>query len=231
MREEQWWYLLDLQHTHSLNMTSKKFDITPQALGKSLRNLEKEIGFSVLNRSHVGVFFTQEGEAFLELETHFFTGLNQLRTDYDNASNRVVKQPFKLWISQSALECEVSQLLEEYAELFPWLDIHIIESSFKEIVYRLQKKDIRFGVCSMALSEGSRDNQGILPGDVQFIPIKRADTQKFRIDADEYEVLAKDGLTGSGKISSIQTGYVMRKYESHELMAIVDMHINSIKSV
>jgi len=172
MREEQWQFLLDLQQSHSINSTSRKFNISPQALGKSLYALEKEVGLPLLNRSHVGVSLTKEGETFLRLSTAFYGQLQELRENYQGVQEQATKLPLELWSSTSAIEQEIGQLILEYDELFPGLKVHIRESNFGSIIKQLINKEIDFGLCALVLIDGNMINLGVLPDEVQFLPIR-----------------------------------------------------------
>ena len=172
MRKEQWQFLIDIKQTHSINMTSRKFSISPQALGKSLRALEDEIGFPLLHRSHVGVSLTKEGEEFVALGTIFYTKLEQIRDNYIGRQDQAARQRFELWSSASAIEQEIVQLAVEYDELFPWLDLQIVESNFKDIIQRLLAKEIALGLCSIVLIDDNIADFAVLPEEIAFLPIR-----------------------------------------------------------
>lgn len=65
MRIEQLEYLVEISHRKSFNRASENLFITPQALSRSITNMEDELGFKLFERSSRGVRFTQEGNKFL----------------------------------------------------------------------------------------------------------------------------------------------------------------------
>lgn len=61
MKIEQLEYLIEVVKAGSINAASKKIFISQQSLNQSLRNLEDELGCTVLNRTKKGVTLTQQG--------------------------------------------------------------------------------------------------------------------------------------------------------------------------
>lgn len=61
MRTEQLEYLIDIVKTGSINKTAQHFFISQQAVSSSIRQLEHELGYPLLNRSTTGVSLTQYG--------------------------------------------------------------------------------------------------------------------------------------------------------------------------
>ena len=61
MKIEQLEFLIEVVKAGSINAASKKIFISQQSLNQSLRNLEDEIGFDVLNRTKKGVTLTERG--------------------------------------------------------------------------------------------------------------------------------------------------------------------------
>lgn len=58
-------YLIQIAKYKSINTAAEHLYITPQALGESLRKLEKEINLQLFNRSHAGISLTKDGEKVL----------------------------------------------------------------------------------------------------------------------------------------------------------------------
>jgi len=62
MRIEQLKYLLVLEKETSLNAAAEKLFISHQALGKSIKALEEELGCKLIDKSYQGYVFTENGE-------------------------------------------------------------------------------------------------------------------------------------------------------------------------
>ena len=61
MRLEQLVCLVDVANTGSLTSTAKRMFVSQQAVSKSIRQLEEEMGITILNRAKTGVTFTEDG--------------------------------------------------------------------------------------------------------------------------------------------------------------------------
>ncbi len=87
MRIEQIRYLRDVAQSSSISKTASQFFISPQALSKSIQQLESEIGAKVLIRSPFGVSLTPEGERFLEKLSPFIDEYDALHEEFANAQD------------------------------------------------------------------------------------------------------------------------------------------------
>ena len=59
-------YFIEAVKSGSLNKAARELNVNPSTLTIALNNLEKEIGCSLMERSHKGIFLTHEGELFFE---------------------------------------------------------------------------------------------------------------------------------------------------------------------
>ena len=66
MRMEQLSCLIDIAQTGSLTSTAKRLFVSQQAVSKSIKQLEEELGVTILNRTKTGVSFTEEGIEVVE---------------------------------------------------------------------------------------------------------------------------------------------------------------------
>lgn len=65
MRLEQLRYLSDIQHTNSISKTANRFFISQQSLSNNIRQLEKEMNVTLLERSPFGAVLTPEAQKTL----------------------------------------------------------------------------------------------------------------------------------------------------------------------
>lgn len=66
MRLNQLEYALEIMKTQSLSKASENLFITKTALSESMIQLERELGFTIFNRSRAGMLPTEAGKIFLE---------------------------------------------------------------------------------------------------------------------------------------------------------------------
>ena len=67
MRIEQLQYLIEIDKSHSMNATSMKMNITPQALSASVKALENELGVKVMDKSFQGTTLTPLGMSLIHI--------------------------------------------------------------------------------------------------------------------------------------------------------------------
>ena len=79
MRTEQLLYLLEISKNPSLHIASEKLNMTPQALSASIRKLEEEVGFAVLERTTQGVTLTSDGRALLSAGKRFLSAVEKIQ--------------------------------------------------------------------------------------------------------------------------------------------------------
>lgn len=79
MRLEQLEYLVAISKCKSLSEASKRLFITQQSLGKSITNLEKELGVTLLTRASRGCYLTKEGLETLEAAKNILQQVDQLK--------------------------------------------------------------------------------------------------------------------------------------------------------
>ncbi|MBQ9420382.1 MAG: LysR family transcriptional regulator [Lachnospiraceae bacterium] len=65
MTIQQLEYLVTIAQSASISQAAQKLFISQSSISKSVKQLENELGFELMNRSHKGVVFTPKGEEFL----------------------------------------------------------------------------------------------------------------------------------------------------------------------
>lgn len=79
MRLEQLQYLLDIRHTQSITNTAQRFFVTQQAVSSSLKQLEGEMGATLLDRRPAGVTLTIQGQLAVGFAERVLADFEQTR--------------------------------------------------------------------------------------------------------------------------------------------------------
>lgn len=79
MRTDQIIYLEEINHKSSLHQASESLHISTQALSLSIKSLEEELGFQILERSRIGVTLTEKGKALLHIGKNFLDQLQAIQ--------------------------------------------------------------------------------------------------------------------------------------------------------
>lgn len=83
MRLEQLYYLVELAKTGSINLTAERIYISQPCITEAIKKMEKELGVTVLKRSHRGVSFTEAGEKVLKASEQMMEIYDTLMSELD----------------------------------------------------------------------------------------------------------------------------------------------------
>lgn len=87
MRLEQLKCLLDISYTGSITSTAQRLYISQQAVSKSIKQLEKELGLELLIRTKTGVMLTEAGEEVTRYAENMLNESEKLRTRVEELKN------------------------------------------------------------------------------------------------------------------------------------------------
>ncbi len=72
------YYLLEVSSAQSFTLAAEKLHMTRPALSTAIKNLEKDLGFLLLNRNHDGVTLTRQGEIVVQLAQKGFAFFDEI---------------------------------------------------------------------------------------------------------------------------------------------------------
>lgn len=143
MRLEQLQYLIDIEQTRSFTHTAERFFVTQQTVSASIKNLESELGGTLINRNSSGLSFTPAGKIALNFARQVLIELEETKTiiknfiDMESLNTEVYT--FKIW-SSSALNNIITPKLVDIIDTkkLPY-NINVIEHTPDDIFYDLSK--------------------------------------------------------------------------------------------
>lgn len=176
MDTEQLRYLVEVSKNTSIAAASEKLFMTSQAVSISIKKLEDELGFPLLNRSYKGVSLTDEGVWLVTLAENFLSEIEQKKNQYCNSElSHIAQEPSRegtLDIVNNILGAGNSVLAQLVCILYkkhPKLKISITELSKEEVVAEIsdRKKELGF-IYRTKLNRNFIDE---LPPDLTFEPL------------------------------------------------------------
>ena len=148
MRIEQLRYLSDLQFTNSISKTANRFFLSQQSLSNNIRQLEKELNVTLLERSPFGVILTKEARELLELSDPFLKQYDELQNQFALQSNRTDKsvKQIKILVSSVLVSGVLPAAIAAFQKRHSKVRISIREASYHEIIPAVKEKkcDIAF---------------------------------------------------------------------------------------
>ncbi len=121
MRLEQLEYLVAISKSRSLSEASKKLYVTQQSLGKSLANLEQEIGTTLVIRGHNGCYLTKDGMEVLESAKEILRQVGDLKRRYHVCPD--IAEGLVVLCCPSVHEIVISAAIERFAQKMPRVNV------------------------------------------------------------------------------------------------------------
>ena len=72
------YYLIEIAHAQSFSLAAENLHVTRPALSTAIKNLERDLGFSLLNRNPDGVSLTSQGEKVVSLAEQAFSYFDEI---------------------------------------------------------------------------------------------------------------------------------------------------------
>lgn len=171
MNTNQLEYLIEISKNVSMSAASEKLHMTPQALNTSIKKLEDELGFPLLNRSFKGTSLTADGEWLVNESTIFLSKIKE-RIRYHQLNNSSAPRigELDIYINYSGINNNIlgqlvcSLLLEE-----PELTINLQETSKQTVIDKVEAGEASFGfIFKTEFNDAVTDD---LPTNIIFEPL------------------------------------------------------------
>lgn len=158
MKIEQLEFLIEVVKAGSINAASKKIFISQQSLNQSLRNLEDEIGFDVLNRTKKGVTLTERGrevfsaaQAIVARYDQMLRQISELKED----STDVISGKMNVHASPMISVCILPVVYVDYKHSFPKVQLYCQERYQDDIINEVSQNpgDVGFVLVANTLKQ------------------------------------------------------------------------------
>ena len=143
--------ILNTAKIGSINKAAEKLGYTQSGLTYLINSIEEEIGISLLNRSHMGISLTDEGnellpyiEDMIKSEQTFFTKAQQIKS---RSTDKITIGAYP-----SAVVAWIPDALRAFEEKYPYTEVEIKIGS-KEINDWLKNDEIHFGIVDKSQAE------------------------------------------------------------------------------
>lgn len=242
MRIEQLIYLIELSHSRSLNLAAESLHISTQALSASMKNLENELGTTILVRSNRGISFTESGQKVLQYAHNAVNGyyalLDELRPISTSGNPQsTLKGTLQLLSAPAFLESFIPSRIQEFQQQYPLVNLSVTQCSTNEICTTLQNTTTPvLGLVLLPCNKDSLFRQFIPEGNFTFRPINitrficcvAKDSPFAQHKTISINKILKHPIviytTGSGKNSPLL--YQLHQFSDHPQVASVVSSIN-----
>lgn len=146
MRLEQLMYLIEIQHTRSLSEAAKKLHLSVQALSRSISNMEKELGFSLLVRSYKGVYLTSKAEEVVNISRRFLSELDAINKKEERILP-ILEGRYDLHSIYGEVNYFLLQLLTNLQKDFPKFEIQTFRHQLDVLAALILDNKVDIGMC------------------------------------------------------------------------------------
>lgn len=146
MRTEQLQYLLEISKNPSLHIASEKLNMTPQALSASIRKLEDEVGFAVLERTTQGVTLTADGRALLSAGKRFLSAVAKIQQKSPAQRQSALQGAMTILATAGTADTILAPVLSHMYIDHPQLRLDVALAKYPEIIETLLTKPEGLGI-------------------------------------------------------------------------------------
>ncbi len=119
MRLEQLSSFLELARHSSLASASRSLHMTQQALSASIKNMEAELGVTLLRRSSRGVALTAEGRQLLAFAADVMPRYRELTGSFSSASAGRLHGTLRVYVNTAFYLARLFSIVERYCARYP----------------------------------------------------------------------------------------------------------------
>ena len=123
IKMEQLYYLTQIAKYGSINKAAEMLYMTSSAISASMKHLEKECGYTILERTYRGVKFTKEGEFALKKAEEIL----QIAKEMQQYTEMNRKPKTKLYIARNLLKMLSNQIIGQTSKVLDEFDVVEVE--------------------------------------------------------------------------------------------------------
>jgi len=168
LRIDQLERLIEIRKHESINSASSILHLTPQALCMSIKNLEDELEFQILERSAIGSTLTPQGNALVDATITFTNVIKTIR--FNSQKEKYLPSEFILYMPYGFFE-GIPSLHTALYKLYPNCRIILRgEYSNHSIISKVLSGEVEFALVRKFSLEGKDMLSDITP-EVKFTPL------------------------------------------------------------
>ena len=156
MSPRQLEYFLEVYNCKSVKKASEKLIISSQAVSKTIKEIEAELNIELFIRGKKELEPTPEAE---QLRNHALKILKEYRKiENIKAISEKEKKALTIYSVDGFLEYVSVEFIEDFQNTYPDIILNIIETTEKDIVEKLEKREIDVGIITKMLDTNLFDS-------------------------------------------------------------------------
>lgn len=146
MNLNQFLYFKTIVQANSIVLASERLFITPQALSKSIKLLEQELGASLFSRTNRGIILTKDGEYVLQIADKMLGLMHDLKHYFRSQSPVDISGTICIMSPPHISEQFLAKTTSYFIKNYPDVSLNITEGTETQILSCLSKKKIDIGI-------------------------------------------------------------------------------------
>lgn len=150
IKTEQLYYLTQVSKYNSINKAAEKLYMTNAALSTAMKQLEKECGYDILERTYRGVKLTEKGKAVVKLAEQILALQDEI---LGLGRQKTVCKQYKLVIDRSTLKLLSNKIVGPQAHVLEHFNLQEVNSVYSDYYEKLQE----YTVLLLVVQEQNRE--------------------------------------------------------------------------
>ena len=167
MRLEQIYYFIKTAEMQSISKAANSLFITQQALSISMKNLENELGTTLLIRNRGGIALTAEGEYFYHKAIDVMTAVRDIKQHF-SALPQGQDESLTVALNDNVKKYHLPPVISFFKKHYPQIMINYLSASNEEVVDLVVDHEVDIGL--LILAEVDKKYHITLPKEVCFTP-------------------------------------------------------------
>ena len=140
LKLEQLYYLTEVAKHNSINQAAENLYITSAAVSTAIKQMEKECGYDILERTYRGVKLTEQGKEVVKIAEKMLALHDEVLAL--GKQEEVVKEKYALVVNRSTLKLLQNKIVGPKARVLEYFNLMEISSDIKDYHDYLQKDAI-----------------------------------------------------------------------------------------
>ena len=138
--------MLDVLYTEkNITKTAQQLYVSQPSLTYRIQQIEQKFNVEIIVRKKTGIEFTVEGERIALYAKKMILELEKLKNQIANTGD-TVKGILKLGVSSTFAHYKLPELLKNFLERNPKVEINVKTGWSSEVLQRVQKEDVHIGI-------------------------------------------------------------------------------------
>ncbi len=139
IKTEQLYYLTQVAKYNSINKAAENLYMTSAAVSTATKQLEKECGYDILERTYRGVKLTDKGKQVVKLAEQILALHNEI---LELGKEKIVRKQYKLLIDRSTLKLLSNKIVGPQAHVLEYFELEEVNNIHLDYYDKLQENAV-----------------------------------------------------------------------------------------